>query len=65
MDILPTEYGGVQMKYNTHNGLVLSCNFGDENMSYYVDKKGEDTIYRSFLPYSNDNISQLKMYLTA
>lgn len=64
MDILPTEYGGVQMKYNTQDGLMLSCNFGDENMSYYVDKKGEDTIYRSFLPYNNDNISQFKMYLT-
>lgn len=64
MDILPTEYGGVQMKFKSQNGLSLSCNFGDDNMSYYVDKDGEDTVYRSFLTYNNENIAQFRNYLT-
>ena len=64
MEILPTEYGGVQMKYMPQNGMLLSCSFGDESMSYYVDKEGGETIFQSFLPYSNENILQLKKYMT-
>ena len=65
MEILPTEYGGVQMKYTSQDGMLLSCSFGDDSMSYYVDKEGEKTIYQSFLPYSNENILQFKKYMTA
>mgnify|MGYP006988834072 CR=1 FL=1 len=62
IEILPTEYGGVQIKKATTNGMV-SCNFGDNNMSYYVDQIGKDTIYRSFVPYSDENIAQLKQFI--
>lgn len=60
--ILPTEYGGVQIKTNLSNGGLLSCDFGDETMSYYIETKG-NVEYYSFLSYTSENVCQLISFL--
>lgn len=59
IDILPTEFGGVQIKYKTVAGSVISCDFGDKTMSYYLDIPGQDTEYNDFLTYSPESINTL------
>lgn len=57
--ILPTEYGGVQVKLRTKGAVVVSCDFGDQTMSYYIDIPGRKTEYNDFLNYTSDNINAL------
>lgn len=59
IDILPTEFGGIQIKYKTTASAVISCEFGDVTMSYYLDIPEHDTEYNDFLAYSPENISVL------
>ncbi|MCR5038943.1 MAG: hypothetical protein K6A94_06370 [Bacteroidales bacterium] len=63
IDIMPTEYGGVQVKWTLPEGGLLSCDFGDETMSYYVERKGKETVYVSFEEYTPENINKLSSYL--
>ena len=63
MDVMPTEYGGVQVKWKLPDGGVLSCDFGDDTMSYYVERKGKDTVFVSFAEYTPENIQRLSNYL--
>ena len=63
IDIIPTEYGGVQVKWTLLEGGLLSCDFGDDTMSYYVERKGKETVYVSFADYSPENIKKLNSYL--
>lgn len=59
MTILPTELGGVQIKYQTKGNSIISCEFGNERMSYYIDVPGQKTNYNDFLTYSGKNINTL------
>lgn len=63
IDVMPTEYGGVQVKWILPEGGMLSCDFGDETMSYYVERKGKDMVYVSFAEYTPENIQRLSSYL--
>jgi hypothetical protein len=63
VQVLPTEYGGVQIKTNLKNGGVLSCDFGDETMSYYVERPDKETEFVSFVPYSAETLQKLNAYL--
>lgn len=59
VEILPTEFGGVQIKYKTAFSAVISCDFGDKTMSYYLDVPDHKTEYNDFLSYSPENITIL------
>ena len=63
IDVTPTEYGGVQVKWALPDGGVLSCDFGDDTMSYYVERKDHQTVYVSFAEYTPENIKELNSYL--
>lgn len=59
LEIMPTEYGGVQLKKQWDNGTIISCDFGDEKMSYYIEIPGKKAQYFPFLDYSEENIFNL------
>ena len=63
INVMPTEYGGVQVKWTLPQGGVLSCDFGDDTMSYYVERKDKETVYVSFAEYTPENIKKLNSYL--
>ena len=63
INVLPTEYGGVQVKWTLPDEGVLSCDFGDDTMSYYVERKDKETVYVSFAEYTPENIKELNSYL--
>ena len=65
VEILPTEYGGVQLKRTLNDGGIVSCDFGDETMSYYVEHPNLKPEFFSFLDYNDANIQTLTNYLTA
>ena len=58
IEVLPTEYGGVQIKKSLPDGRFLSCDFGDETMSYYIENNRK-VEYFSFLPYTEENVGRL------
>ena len=64
IDVMPTEYGGVQVKWALPDGGLLSCDFGDDTMSYYVERKDRSTEYVSFAEYTPENTERLNDYLT-
>ena len=53
--LLPNEWGGVQLRYKTKNGLVC-CDYGDESMSYFVERADEEIKWFSFISYNKNNI---------
>lgn len=57
--VLPSEFGGVQIKRRLANATVISCEFGDKTMSYYIDVPGQKTEFNDFLEYSSENIAAL------
>lgn len=58
IEVLPTEYGGVQIKKILADGSLLSSDFGDDTMSYYIEKDGKAT-YFPFLPYTQTAVEKL------
>ena len=58
IEVLPTEYGGVQIKKQQSDGRFISCDFGDNSMSYYIEKDGKPE-YFPFLSYSETNVQEL------
>lgn len=58
VNVLPSEFGGVQLEMEKDNGIV-NCDFGDDTFSYYVEKKGAKTEYYSFLEYTEKNVQTL------
>jgi hypothetical protein len=65
IEILPTEYGGVQLKRKLNDGGIVSCDFGDETMSYYVEHPNMKPQFFSFIDYNDKNIRTLTNYLSA
>lgn len=62
IQVLPTEYGGVQIKKVLADGSFLSCDFSDDTMSYYIEKNGKAD-YFPFLSYSGENVERLAKVL--
>ncbi len=58
IEVLPTEYGGVQIKKILADGSLLSSDFGDDTMSYYIEKDGKAT-YFPFLHYTQTAVEKL------
>lgn len=65
IEILPTEYGGVQLKRKLNDGGIVSCDFGDETMSYYVEHPNMKPQFFSFIDYNDKNIRTLTNFLSA
>ena len=58
IEVLPTEYGGVQIKKILADGSLLSGDFGDDTMSYYIERDGKAT-YFPFLHYTPTAVEKL------
>lgn len=52
------DWGGVQLHYKSVGGF-LCCDFGDDTMSYYVQRKDGDMEWFSFISYDADCLSDL------
>ena len=59
LEILPTEIGGVQVIYKPNAADRLSCNIGDNELSYYIKKEGKQTFFSPFLECNNLNFKKV------
>ena len=53
--ILPNEWGGVQLQFNAKNGRIC-CDYGDESMSYFVERADGGLEWHSYESYDESNI---------
>ena len=58
--LFPTPMGAILIKLETKYGR-LKCEVGDELMSYFVKRSGQETEHHSFEPIDDNNISTLKL----
>ena len=59
IQILPTEIGGVQIIYQPNIDDRLSCNIGDNELSYYIKRKGHKPEFSPFLQCNEQNLNDL------
>lgn len=58
INIYPVETGAVGVKLQTDKGM-LRMEMGSELMSYFLRMNGEDTVYHSFEPWTEETCSNL------